>query len=129
MSDPQFDVERATAGLVLALFLAASLLVAVMFYFILRDTKKRAETSSSPQAVRVEPPPQSLYSNRNGMAANGSARRFRRSPASTMRCIACFARLEDDAQRSFSPDFLRLNTGSQTADAAPAPSPIPEVYA
>jgi hypothetical protein len=27
MSDPQFDVERATAGLVLALFLAASLLV------------------------------------------------------------------------------------------------------
>jgi hypothetical protein len=74
MSDPQFDVERATAGLVLALFLAASLLVAAMFYFVLRDTKKRAETSSSPQAVRAEPPP-------------------------------------------------------QTADAVPAPSPIPEAYA
>ena len=58
MSSPQFDVERATAGLVLALFLAASLLVAAMFYFVLRDTKKRAETSNSPQAVRAEHPSQ-----------------------------------------------------------------------
>jgi hypothetical protein len=56
MSDPQFDVERATAGLVLALFLAASLLVVAMFYFVLRDTKKRAEASDSSQAVRVERP-------------------------------------------------------------------------
>jgi hypothetical protein len=60
MSDPQFDVERATAGLVLALFLAASLLLGAMYYFVLRDTGKRAgeETSSSAQAVvRVERPP------------------------------------------------------------------------
>jgi hypothetical protein len=60
MSDPQFDVERATAGLVLALFLAASLLVAALFYFILRDTKTRAEASESSQAVRVERPPQTM---------------------------------------------------------------------
>lgn len=58
MSDPQFDVERATAGLVLALFLASSLLVAAMFYFILRDMQRRLGTSSSSQAVRVEHPPQ-----------------------------------------------------------------------
>ncbi len=56
MSDPQFDVERATAGLVLALFLAASLLVGAMYYFVLRDMEERADTSDSPQAVRVEPP-------------------------------------------------------------------------
>jgi hypothetical protein len=61
MSDPQFDVERATAGLVLALFLAASLLLGAMYYFVLRDTGKRAEeASSSAQAVvRVERPPSS----------------------------------------------------------------------
>ena len=56
MSDPQFDVERATAGLVLALFLAASLLVGALYYFVLRDAKERADTSDSPQAVRVERP-------------------------------------------------------------------------
>jgi hypothetical protein len=57
MSDPQFDVERATAGLVLALFLAASLLLGAMYYFVLRDAKTRAEApSSSSQAVRVESP-------------------------------------------------------------------------
>jgi hypothetical protein len=56
MSDPQFDVERATAGLVLALFLAASLLVGAMYYFVLRDMEERADTSDSPQAVRVERP-------------------------------------------------------------------------
>jgi hypothetical protein len=62
MSDPQFDVERATAGLVLALFLAASLLLGAMYYFVLRDTGKRTgkEASSSAQAVvRVERPPSS----------------------------------------------------------------------
>ena len=63
MSDPQFDVERATAGLVLALFLAASLLVVAMFYFVLRDTKKRAGASDSSQAVRVERPPQTMTAN------------------------------------------------------------------
>ncbi|MCS3637882.1 hypothetical protein GGP62_001907 [Salinibacter ruber] len=56
MSDPQFDVERATAGLVLALFLAASLLVGAMYYFVLRDMEERAGASSGSQAVRVEHP-------------------------------------------------------------------------
>ncbi|GEM_PF-3654916 len=58
MSDPQFDVERATAGLVLALFLAASLLLGAMYYFVLRDAEKRAADASSPaQSVRVERSP------------------------------------------------------------------------
>ena len=56
MSEPQFDVERATAGLVLALFLAGSLLLGAMYYFVLRDMEERADTSDSPQAVRVERP-------------------------------------------------------------------------
>jgi sensor domain CHASE-containing protein len=56
MSDPQFDVERATAGLVLALFLAASLLVGAMYYFVLRDMEERADASDASQAVRVERP-------------------------------------------------------------------------
>ncbi|MEF8816303.1 MAG: hypothetical protein V5A20_06440 [Salinibacter sp.] len=56
MSDPQFDVERATAGLVLALFLAASLLVGAMYYFVLRDIGERADASDSSQAARVEHP-------------------------------------------------------------------------
>ena len=56
MSDPQFDVERATAGLVLALFLAASLLLAAMYFFVLRDAEERASAQESSQAVRVEPP-------------------------------------------------------------------------
>jgi len=57
MSDPQFDVERATAGLVLALFLAASLLVGAMYYFVLRDMEARAAASDTSQAVRVDHPP------------------------------------------------------------------------
>lgn len=57
MSDPQFDVERAAAGLVIALFLAASLLLGAMYYFVLRDAQDRSESSSSPQAVRVEHSP------------------------------------------------------------------------
>lgn len=57
MSDPQFDVERATAGLVLALFLTASLLLGAMYYFVLRDANERSDASSASQAVRVEGPP------------------------------------------------------------------------
>jgi hypothetical protein len=56
MSDPQFDVERATVGLILALFLAASLLVGAIYYFVLGDMEERADTSDPPQAVRVERP-------------------------------------------------------------------------
>lgn len=56
MSDPQFDVERATAGLVIALFLASALLIAGMLFFILRDMEKRTQSSGSEQAVRVERP-------------------------------------------------------------------------
>ncbi|HKL89319.1 MAG TPA: hypothetical protein VJ884_09960 [Salinibacter sp.] len=61
MSTGQFDVERATAGLVMALFVSAALLLAGLLYFVLRDIDKRTESSEGPQqAVRVEkgtPPP------------------------------------------------------------------------
>lgn len=57
MPNAQFDVERATAGLVMALFVAAALLLAALLYFVLQDMDERADASSSePQAVRVEPP-------------------------------------------------------------------------
>ena len=59
MSNGQFDVERATAGLVMALFVSAALLLAGLLYFVLRDIDQRAEESSSqnPQAVQVEDVP------------------------------------------------------------------------
>ena len=69
------------------------------------------------QCSKCEVRTESLYSNRTGRAANGPARRLRRSTASTMRCIACFARLEDVTRCSFSPNFLRLNTGSEAIAA------------
>jgi hypothetical protein len=53
MSNGQFDVERATAGLVMALFVSAALLLAGLLYFVLRDIDERAG-SEDPQAVRVE---------------------------------------------------------------------------
>ena len=62
MSNGQFDVERATAGLVMALFVSAALLLAGLLYFVLQDIDKRGESSEGPQqAVRVEdaPPPPS----------------------------------------------------------------------
>jgi len=62
MSDPQFDVERATAGLVLALFLTASLLLGAMYYFVLRDANERSDGSSTSQTVRVEDRPATAVS-------------------------------------------------------------------
>ena len=60
MPNAQFDVERATAGLVMALFVAAALLLAALLYFVLQDMDERTDASSSePQAVRVAPPPAS----------------------------------------------------------------------
>jgi hypothetical protein len=58
MPNSQYDVERATAGLVMALFVAAALLLAALLYFVLRDMDERAadESASEPQAVRVAPP-------------------------------------------------------------------------
>ena len=58
MSNGQFDVERATAGLVMALFVSAALLLAGLLYFVLRDIDDRGKTSSeNPQAARVEAAP------------------------------------------------------------------------
>ena len=58
MSNGQFDVERATAGLVMALFVSAALLLAGLLYFVLRDIGDRSESSSQDtQAVRIEDAP------------------------------------------------------------------------
>lgn len=57
MSNSQFDVERATAGLVTTLFLAAALLLAGLLYFVLEDIDERtAESDDDLQSVRVERP-------------------------------------------------------------------------
>lgn len=50
MPNPQFDVERATAGLVMALFVASALLLAGLLYFVSRDLGARrtdADTTSA----------------------------------------------------------------------------------
>jgi sensor domain CHASE-containing protein len=58
MSNGQFDVERATAGLVMALFVSAALLLMGLLYFVLRDISDRTESSSQdPQAIRIENAP------------------------------------------------------------------------
>ncbi|MEF8817809.1 MAG: hypothetical protein V5A58_13550 [Salinibacter sp.] len=58
MSNAQYDVERATAGLVMALFVASALLLAALLYFVWRDMESRSAVpaSDSAQAVRVVPP-------------------------------------------------------------------------
>lgn len=55
MPNAQFDVERATGGLVMALFVAAALLLAGLLYFVLQDIETRAESSGREvQTVRLE---------------------------------------------------------------------------
>jgi len=58
MSDPQFDIERATNGLVLALYLAAAVFLAVMLYFVLRDVAERQQAAeeSASSVHRTTPP-------------------------------------------------------------------------
>jgi hypothetical protein len=49
-----FDVERATSGLVMALFLAATLLLAFMLYGVLQDVNSRTaadDEASSPTSM------------------------------------------------------------------------------
>jgi hypothetical protein len=58
MSDPQFDIERATNGLVLALYLAAAVFLAVMLYFVLRDVAERQQAAEEDaSSVRLVTPP------------------------------------------------------------------------
>lgn len=55
MSNSQFDVERATAGLVMTLFVAAALLLAGLVYFVMQDMDERtAEPDAEPQSTRIE---------------------------------------------------------------------------
>ena len=47
MAEPSFNIESATNGLVLALFLAAALFLGVMLFYVLRDIEGRQSSSSS----------------------------------------------------------------------------------
>lgn len=65
MDDSQFNVERATNGLVLALFLAAAIFLVVMLIQVLGDIdRRRVEEASSSQTatprVQTEPAPAHL---------------------------------------------------------------------
>ncbi len=51
MDDSQFNIERATNGLVLALYLAAATFLAVMLYYVLRDIDERQPAPSDDAAV------------------------------------------------------------------------------
>ena len=57
MSESTFNIERATNGLVLALFLAAALFLGIMLYYVLRDIDERtSEPKEEAQAHIVQPP-------------------------------------------------------------------------
>lgn len=56
MSESTFNIERATNGLVLALFLAAALFLGIMLYYVLRDIDERtSEPKEEAQAHIVQP--------------------------------------------------------------------------
>jgi hypothetical protein len=46
MSDSSFNIERATNGLVLALFLLSALFLGVMLYYVLQDIDERRAAPS-----------------------------------------------------------------------------------
>jgi len=57
MSESSFNIESATNGLVLALFLAATLFLGVMLYYVLRDVDKRQSPDGSQQSAEVHRAP------------------------------------------------------------------------
>ncbi len=59
MNDSQFDIERATNGLVLALYIAAAVFLAVMLYFVLRNIgeRQRAAEEQGVSSTRLVVPP------------------------------------------------------------------------
>lgn len=50
MSDARIHVERAAAGFVVALFLAAALLLAVILFRVIQDARERAASPPAPTA-------------------------------------------------------------------------------
>jgi hypothetical protein len=51
MDDSQFNIERATNGLVLTLYLAAAIFLAVILYYVLRDIDQRQPVQTDDAAV------------------------------------------------------------------------------
>lgn len=56
MSDSTFNIERATNGLVLALFLAAALFLGIMLYHVLQDIETRTSEPKEEGQAHVVPP-------------------------------------------------------------------------
>ena len=54
MPEAQFDVERATGGLVMALFVASALLLAGLLYFVLQDMDRRVKDEHSDQDLIMQ---------------------------------------------------------------------------
>lgn len=80
MSDPQFNVERATNGLVLTLFLASAIFLGVLLLYVLRDMNERAadDGPSRQQSAVVQPsvaPPSGRPAPPAPWTENGSTRR------------------------------------------------------
>ncbi|MEP0546909.1 MAG: hypothetical protein ABJF88_08255 [Rhodothermales bacterium] len=61
MSDARIHVERAAAGFVIALFLAATLLLAVILFRVIRDAQARTAPPPEPTS-HAEPIPLSSLS-------------------------------------------------------------------
>ncbi len=61
MEDSQFNIERATNGFVMALYVAAAIFLGLMLYFVWQDMNERAAEAAAAEsatgAVRVDEPP------------------------------------------------------------------------
>ncbi len=79
MADSQFNVERATNGLVLTLFLASAIFLGALLLYVLRDMNERAadDGPSRQESTVVQPsvvPPSDRPAPPALWAENGSAR-------------------------------------------------------
>jgi formate-dependent nitrite reductase membrane component NrfD len=67
MSESSYNIERATNGLVLALFLVSALFLGVMLYYVLQDIDTRQSEEANETAVVVDRP----SPDRPGLPVNG----------------------------------------------------------
>ena len=70
MSESSYNIERATNGLVLALFLVSALFLGVMLYYVLEDIDTRQSEAAEETAVVVDRP----SSDRPGLPVSGLIR-------------------------------------------------------
>ena len=53
MAEPKFNIEGATNGLVLTLFVASAIFLGIMLLYVLRDIRDRVETNDDASAART----------------------------------------------------------------------------